>query len=61
MYLFIYMYVHVHMLEHVWRSKENVQELVLSCYHVILKIKLRSSGLSSKIIIYLLHHLSNLA
>lgn len=61
MYLFIYMYVHVHMLEHVWRSKENVQELVLFCYHVILKSKLRSSGLSSKIIIYLLRHLSNLA
>lgn len=61
MYLFIYMYMHVHMLEHVWRSKDNVQELVLSCYHVILKIQLRSSGLSSKIIFYLLRRLATSA
>lgn len=34
MYLFIYMCMHVDMLEHVWRSKDNLQELVLSFYPV---------------------------
>lgn len=45
------MHMHVHVSEYVWRSKGNLQELVLSFYHII-----PEDGTQ----VIRLHHLSNL-
>lgn len=33
-----------------WSSKDNLQDLILSFYHMVLEIKLRSSGLAIVVI-----------
>ena len=44
----VYVYMHVHGMEHVWRSEDNLQKSVLSHHHVDSRSQSQAVGLDSK-------------